>query len=372
MMSFSCTMLHKDHSYWMDRCLTLARKGRGAVSPNPLVGAVIVKHGRCIGQGYHRTFGGPHAEVEAIRDAESRGHDITDAIVYVSLEPCSHHGKTPPCADALIVKRVRQVVIAVTDPNPLVAGNGIRRLRAAGIRCTVGVREREAVAVNRPFFTFIRTGMPLVALKAAQTADGFIARPDGSSKWISSPSSRRHAHRLRTEFDAVLVGARTVIIDDPALTVRSVRGRDPVRVVVDGRCSVPVSSKVFRSGSRRFYFVDRLYARSASERLDRLERKGVEVIRLNGHQGSLSVVSVLKELGNQGIASVLVEGGGVMYASFLNARAAQRLLLFTAPKKFGKGSKTFHGISVSFKRKMTAERQFAKDEYREYDLRYVR
>jgi diaminohydroxyphosphoribosylaminopyrimidine deaminase/5-amino-6-(5-phosphoribosylamino)uracil reductase len=212
----------------MDRCFRLARKGTGSVSPNPLVGAVLVKNGVKIGEGFHERFGGHHAEINAIRNALARKKEILGSTLYVNLEPCSHHGKTPPCVDAVIRHGIAKVVIGCMDPNPVVAGRGIALLRKNNITVRCGVRGKEAEQLNQAFFKHILTGRPFITLKAAQTSDGYIARLDGTSQWITNHWSRRYVHQLRNENDAVLVGSGTVLQDDPELTVRSVPGRNPV------------------------------------------------------------------------------------------------------------------------------------------------
>ena len=234
-----------DHDSLMQRCLALAARGAGYVSPNPLVGAVLVgPDGDVLGEGWHRRYGGPHAEAEAVRDAEARGHAgrLAEATLYVSLEPCSHHGKTPPCADLIVDRAIPRVVVAHEDPFPEVAGRGLRRLRA---EVTVGVGEREARRLNEAFLRHVATGRPLVSLKWAQTLDGQVATRSGDSRWVSSEASRALVHRWRAEMDAVLVGAGTARADDPRLTVRHVEGPQPLRVVLDRAGALPPSLQLF-------------------------------------------------------------------------------------------------------------------------------
>jgi diaminohydroxyphosphoribosylaminopyrimidine deaminase/5-amino-6-(5-phosphoribosylamino)uracil reductase len=362
-------MIRSD-TYWMHRCFSLAVKGNALASPNPMVGAVIVKNGRKIGEGYHEQFGGPHAEVQAIRDARSRRHDLSGATLYVNLEPCSHHGKTPPCADAILQSGITRVVIAVEDPNPLVAGRGIRLLRENGIRCRVGVQKQNAVLLNKFFLKFIRTGMPYVSIKAAQTSDGFIAREDGSSKWITNIRSRRFGHRLRAQYDAVLVGARTVTNDDPELTVRLVKGKNPVRIILDGRVSIPERRKIFSRKAPTLLYTDTSIKREHYQKVRALSNQGVTIIDMKGKNGKLDIREILKDLGRRGISSVLVEGGRSTYTAFLNARCVDTLWLFTSPKKFGTGMKTFEEISVSFRRSERQRKRFAADTLCEYSITF--
>lgn len=355
-------------AYWMNRCLSLSRKGMGKVSPNPLVGAVIVKNGKKIGEGFHRSFGGAHAEINAIRDARKRKHDLNGATIYVNLEPCSHQGKTPPCVDALIKYRFHRVVIAMQDPNPLVAGKGIMKLREHGIQCVVGIRAAEARRLNEHFIKFITTHTPFVAIKAAQTNDAFIARLNGRSKWITNVRSRALSHRLRTEYDAVLVGAHTVRMDDPKLTVRMVNGRNPVRIVLDGKLSSEPVRKIFSRAAKTIVYADAAFEKCEAKKIRQLRQKGVEVVLLKGIQGRINIHHVLTDLGKRNIASVLVEGGQQMYTTFMNAKCVDKLWLFTSPKKFHQGIKTFDGISVSFKRIRGHTKQLSTDTLNEYDI----
>ena len=230
--------------YYMRKALALARKGLGSTSPNPMVGAVIVKKGEIIGKGYHRRFGSPHAEIEAIKDAEG---SINGATLYVTLEPCCHTGKkTPPCLDTLLKYDLKRVVIGTIDPNPQVSGRSVKALREKGIETEVGVLEEECRKLNETYFKHIQTGMPFVTLKFAQTLDGRIATLTGDSKWISSQKSLQWAHRLRSQHDAVMVGVGTVLKDDPQLTVRLAKGRNPVRVVADSRLRTPLGAQILK------------------------------------------------------------------------------------------------------------------------------
>ncbi|MBN2439243.1 MAG: bifunctional diaminohydroxyphosphoribosylaminopyrimidine deaminase/5-amino-6-(5-phosphoribosylamino)uracil reductase RibD [Deltaproteobacteria bacterium] len=317
---------------FMRRALALARKGEGSVSPNPLVGAVIVQNGRIIAEGFHRRYGENHAEIDAIRNATET---IAGATFYVTLEPCSHHGRTPPCVAALIANRPGRVVVGTIDPNPLVSGRGIEALQQSGIETDVGVLEEACREINRVFFKYIRTGLPYVTLKFAQTLDGRIAAASGHSRWISSPPSLRFAHRLRAIHDAILVGAGTVLTDNPELTCRLVRGRDPFRIVVDSRLSLSPEATVFSDGKRTFAAVTR-HAPAESRRL--LEKKGVEVVEIGEDPaGRVDLRELLVLLGKREISSLLVEGGAAVAASFLKEKLADRLIVILAPKIIGQG-----------------------------------
>ena len=354
----------------MDRCFRLALKGTGNVSPNPLVGAVLVKDGVKIGEGFHERFGGHHAEINAIQNALAKKKEIHGSTLYVNLEPCSHHGKTPPCVDAVIRHGIARVVIGCMDPNPVVAGRGIARLREKNIKVRCGIRVKEAERLNQAFFKYILTGRPFITMKAAQTADGYIARTDGSSQWITNQWSRRFVHHLRNENDAVLVGSGTVLQDDPELTVRSVPGRNPYRVILDGRFRVPLDRKIFNEQAKTILYISDQAAAREKTKVRSLERKGVTVVPMRKTGAYLDLHSVLIDLGNRGIASVMIEGGSGIYTSFLNAALIDSMLLFTAQKKFRNGITTFGKLSVSFKKKLVSERTFRTDRLQEFRITF--
>ncbi len=313
---------------FLREALRLAERGLGRTSPNPAVGAVVVRGGRIVGRGFHRRAGGPHAEVFALREAKQRARGAT---LYVTLEPCSHFGRTPPCADALIQAGIARVVIGAPDPNPQVAGRGLARLRRAGIAVETGVLVAECRALNVDFEKYITTGLPWVVLKLAATLDGRIATASGDSKWITGPEARRKVHELRNRLDAVLVGSETVIHDDPELTCRIRGGRDPLRVVLDGRLRVKPSARVFRDRpeTTRLYTLD-----DASAKATRLHRRGV-VVRRGGGDRPGALTRVLRDLASAGVKSVLVEGGGTVAARALREGLVDRLMVFVAPKMIG-------------------------------------
>lgn len=307
-------MSRTEDEKWMRRCLALAAKGAGHVSPNPLVGAVVVRGGRMLGKGFHKEFGASHAEVEAIEDARKHRSDLSGATLYVNLEPCAHYGKTPPCVNAIVREGIVRVVAAMRDPNPVVAGRGFEYLRSAGVRVSVGVLKGEAEKFNEKFVKYISTGLPFVALKVAQTSDGFIAKPDGSSKWISSKQSRAIVHRLRSEYDAAVVGRRTAELDDPKLTVRAVNGRNPYRVVIDGDLRTPLKAAMFSDRDRKRTMV--FFANGSSEKVRKLKAMGVQLIRMRNKKSIIAFSDILVVLGTKGIASLLVEGGNRSIFSF--------------------------------------------------------
>ena len=319
---------------FMKRCLELAVRGSGFVSPNPMVGCVIVKGGKIVGEGFHKKFGGPHAEVNALREARAKSRGAT---LYVNLEPCVHHGKTPPCLQTIIATGIRKVIAASQDPNPLVAGRGFAELRKAGIEVQVGVRRREAEALNERFFTFMRSRLPFVGLKLAQTIDGYIADARGDSKWITSPEARKEAHRIRAEYDAILVGANTVLRDDPKLTVRFSAGKNPLRVVLDGRLRVSATASVFRTKAARTVLVtSREGAKKNKRTVDKLAKQGVSVLAI-GTDDTIKPKEILLALASLGISSVLLEGGGATSSLFVEARLVDKLHIFVAPKILGGG-----------------------------------
>lgn len=312
----------------MRLALELARLGEGDVSPNPLVGAVVLKDGEVIGRGYHRAFSGPHAEVFALHDA---GDHARGATLVVSLEPCSHHGKTPPCTERIIDAGIARVVFAMQDPNPAVCGRGAARLREAGIDVTEGVLAEEAAGQNEIFVHYVTTGRPFVQLKLAISLDGRIATRTGDSKWISGEPSRAEAHRLRRRFSAVLVGVGTVLADDPALTVRHVRGRNPVPIVLDPTGRMPKSAKLLEAHDSPIIVTSSMSGEDESA----LRERGARVWRVPVEEGRLDLPSLLRRLGKEEIDSVLVEGGAETAARFLEARLVNKVSLFIAPILIG-------------------------------------
>lgn len=311
---------------WMRLALTEAAKGRGAVEPNPMVGAVISRDGVLVGSGHHGRFGGPHAEVEALRAAGDRARGAT---LHVTLEPCGHHGKTPPCVDAILDAKIARVVIAHRDPFPEVAGRGLARLREAGLEVKVGPLGEAAANLNAPFLKRVFTGLPYVIAKWAMTLDGKTAVEGGDSRWISSAASRALVHEVRGRMDAIIVGVGTAIDDDPQLTARPPGPRVPVRVVLDGRARLPTSSKLVATARETPTLV--VVSEAAPEdRRRALRERGCEVVALPGERRP-SVVSLLEELGRRGMTNVLVEGGGVVLGAFFDADQVDEVDVFVAP-----------------------------------------
>ncbi|MCX5834677.1 MAG: bifunctional diaminohydroxyphosphoribosylaminopyrimidine deaminase/5-amino-6-(5-phosphoribosylamino)uracil reductase RibD [Deltaproteobacteria bacterium] len=336
------TSVLKDEFY-MKAALRLARKGEGRTSPNPMVGAVIVRGSRIVGQGYHRAFGDKHAETRAI---ESASGDLRGTTFYITLEPCSHFGKTPPCVDRILEIKPSRVVVGSADPNPRVSGKSIRSLRRHGIEVTTGILEKECRALNEVFFKYMTTGYPFVTVKYAQTLDGRIATRSGHSRWISSPPSLTFAHRLRSLHDSILVGSETILKDDPELTCRLVKGRNPRRVIVDSSLKIPLSSKVLLDQDRAKTMIFTT-THGQREKLKILGDRGVDIRVVEGdHHGRLVLRKLLKALAQEGISSILVEGGSRIITSFLKEGLADRLVVITAPKILGKGIEAVGDLGI--------------------------
>ncbi len=328
---------------YMKQALTLARKGLGKTSPNPMVGAVIVKDNRIISQGYHHYFGGKHAEVDALQGA--RGN-VAGATIYVTLEPCCYYGKTPPCTDALISHKIGRVVIGILDPNPQVNGRSVEILKQRGLEVKVGVLEEECRRLNEPHFKYITTGLPFVTLKFAQTLDGRIATATGSSQWISSEKFRRLAHKLRATHDAVIVGIETVLADDPQLTVRLVRGRNPTRIILDSRLRIPLAARVIKSRELAPVIIATT-SRADANKLTSLRNLGIEVLVNNEDEAEeVDLNQLLKTLGERGISSVLVEGGAGVITSLLRQNLVDKVIIAIAPKIMGKGIEAVGELNI--------------------------
>ncbi|MFY4775918.1 bifunctional diaminohydroxyphosphoribosylaminopyrimidine deaminase/5-amino-6-(5-phosphoribosylamino)uracil reductase RibD [Metabacillus sp. RGM 3146] len=318
----------KDEEY-MRTALEMAAQGRAQTSPNPMVGAVVVKNGKIIGLGAHLKAGGPHAEVHALTMA---GDQAEGAEVYVTLEPCSHYGKTPPCADLLIEKKVSRVIIAVKDPNPLVAGKGIEKLRKAGIKVDIGILEKEALEMNKFFLNYVQTKTPYVTLKSAASLDGKTAAATGESKWITGSGAREDVHRYRESHDGILAGIETVLKDDPSLTCRLPNAkRQPVRIILDTECRIPLKAKVVEDGIAETWVVTGINA--DQNKVSALEKKGITVLKLDSEK--ITVKGLLALLGEKGITSLFVEGGSTVMGSFVKESAFNQMILYLAPKLIG-------------------------------------
>lgn len=330
---------------FLQTAIDLAGRGRGFVSPNPMVGAVVVREGEIAGTGYHRKFGGDHAEVEALREA---GALAKGATLYCTLEPCSHYGKTPPCVDRVIESGVSKVIIGSVDPNPFVNGRGIKILREHGIVVETGLLEEACRRLNESYFKYITTRLPFLTLKIAQSIDGKIADAKGHSRWISNERARAFVHRWRWQSDAVLVGIGTVLQDDPQLTVRHEDGPQPRRIILDSHLRMPLHAKVLNDGH-----VDKTIIIVSSEckefeKQNAIQQRGARVWPLQpSSSGSLQITRVLERIGQESIASVLVEGGRRVFSSLLAERHADRLACFIAPMLLGEGIVAFKDLPIA-------------------------
>lgn len=313
-----------------------AKKGLGRTSPNPCVGAVVVKEGLLIAKGYHKRAGTPHAEINALKAA---GDKARGATLYVTLEPCNHTGRTPPCTEAILAAGIQRVVIGMPDPNPYVVGGGSRFLVSRGMTVDEGVLEEECRSINRPFIKHVQTGLPWVTMKAGVTLDGRIAPAPGQSVWITNERSKQYVHRLRDRFDAILVGIDTVLADDPALTTRlaSARGKDPVRIILDTHLRLPLTAKVLDPAAKAMCWI--FCGLSPDQvRMEALQRAGARVTPTPpGQVGGLDLRSVLEEVGRAQLNSLLVEGGGRVHGAFIGSGLVDEVVLFMAPVFFGVG-----------------------------------
>ena len=329
---------------YMSLAIELAKKGSGKVNPNPLVGAVVVKDGKIISTGYHEYYGGFHAERNALSHEDI---DFSGATLYVNLEPCCHQGKTPPCTDIIIEKKIAKVVIGMVDPNPLVSFMGVEILKAAGIEVVVGVMEQECLELNRPFIHYITTKRPYVVLKYAMTMDGKIATRDGHSKWITNEKSRELVHHDRNRYQAIMVGVNTVVIDDPMLNCRIEQGRDPIRIICDTNLRTPLESQLVNTAKDiRTVIATSCFDKTAHEPY---LAKGCEVIMVNRKNDHLDLDELMGKLGRMKIDSILLEGGGTLNFSALESRIVNKVKAFVAPKIFGGHDATspVSGVGIS-------------------------
>lgn len=320
----------------MRLALNLAKKGIGKVNPNPLVGAIIVKNNKVIGKGYHEMYGKCHAEVNAF---SSLSENPKDATMYVTLEPCSHYGKTPPCVNKIIENNIKRVVIGSVDNNPLVSGQGIQKLKDAGIEVKVGVLEEECKKLNEIFFKYISTKRPFVVLKSAMSLDGKISTPSGESKWITGEVSRKNVHKLRNELMSILVGVNTIIKDNPKLTCRFEGGRNPIRIIVDSTLRIPLNSNVLTDKEARTIIATTKFAEK--NKILKLKKSGIEVIIVNTKDNRVDLAELMIKLGELNIDSVLLEGGAELNFSALEQGIVDKIQIYIAPKIIGgKNSKT--------------------------------
>ncbi|MBB5335661.1 bifunctional diaminohydroxyphosphoribosylaminopyrimidine deaminase/5-amino-6-(5-phosphoribosylamino)uracil reductase RibD [Pectinatus brassicae] len=323
--------MNRDEKY-MQMAIDLAKNAIGRTSPNPMVGAVIVKNNRIVGCGWHRKAGTEHAEVHALRAA---GELAKGADIYVSLEPCSHYGRTPPCCDAIIKAGLKRVVVAMTDTNPKVAGRGIKKMRDAGIEVITGVLENEARKLNDVFFKWIETKSPFITIKSAMTLDGKISTVSGQSQWITNEHSRQYGHKLRDINDAIMVGINTIISDDPSLTTRLPNGgKNPIRIIVDSTGKVPLTAKILNDNAAPVIVA--VTEKAASEKITALKNKGIEIIQTAADENNqVNLKELLHILGQKDICSILVEGGATLLGSLICQKLADKAYFFIAPKLIG-------------------------------------
>lgn len=326
----------------MEKCIKLAEKAKGYVSPNPLVGCVLMKGSDILGVGYHEVYGGPHAEVNAIELAKRKGYNLKGATLYTNLEPCTHEGKTPPCADLIIQEKIKKVVIGMQDPYEKVNGSGIAKLKEAGITVQTGVLEEECRELNKFFIKNVTKKLPYVTLKIAQSLDGKIALPNKQSRWITGERSRKMVHKMRSHYDAVLVGTNTARLDNPSLTVRDVKGRNPFRLILDPDLKLPKSLNVFTDEQK-----DLTYIITAEGNEDKAKIPGVKYIFAKVKDGLLDMNALMKKLYKMEIASILVEGGGEVYSQLIKLDIFDDMFFFIAPKIIGKGVSGFEHIEIT-------------------------
>lgn len=333
-----------DDNYYMRMAIRLARKGIGKTNPNPMVGAVIVRNGKIIGRGYHKKCGDYHAEINAINNVKG---SIRGSTIYINLEPCSHYGRTPPCVDTLIKKGLKRVVVGTPDHNPEVNGKGIKILRSKGIKVDVGILDTECRQLNEHYFKFIKSGIPYVTAKYAQSLDGRIATKTGDSQWISSEASRKYVHFLRSTNDGIMVGAGTVIADNPQLTVRHVKGKNPLRIIVDSKLRIPIKSSVLTDDNPHQTIIATT-SNIPARKITAIKKLGVEVLVVRKERnGKVSFSSLLKELGKKEIMSVLVEGGSGMITALLKVNLVDKMIIPISPRILGKGLEAIGDLNIN-------------------------
>lgn len=326
----------KEKENYMRQVLALARKGMGRTTPNPMVGCLVVKDGKIISKGFHEQYGGFHAERNALLKC---GKEAEGADLYVNLEPCCHQGKTPPCTDIIIEKKIKKVFVGCLDSNPLVAGKGVERLKNHGIEVEAGILEAECRAVNEVFFHYMKTELPFVAMKYAMTLDGKIACETGDSKWVTGEEARSQVQHLRNQYRGIMVGIGTVLADNPMLNCRIEQGRNPIRILCDSKLRIPKDCQLVETAGEQETIV--AYCHGAAEKLKYLAEKGVELLQISEQNGKLFLPELMQKLAERKIDSILVEGGGTLNAAMLEEHLVQRVYAFIAPKLVaGAGAKS--------------------------------
>ncbi|MFH0735306.1 MAG: bifunctional diaminohydroxyphosphoribosylaminopyrimidine deaminase/5-amino-6-(5-phosphoribosylamino)uracil reductase RibD [bacterium] len=336
--------LLSDEAY-IQLTIELAKKGQGKVSPNPLVGAVIVKNGTIIGVGYHARFGENHAEINAINNCKDTPEG---SILFVNLEPCVHFGKTPPCTNSIIAAKISKVVIGTLDPNPLVAGKGVEKLKTAGIKVVTGVLEKECIELNKFFFKYIKEKKPYINLKIAQTLDAKIADNQFQSKWITSAEARTCVHEMRNDYDAVLIGSNTVRIDNPELSVRFSEGRNPKRIILNKNLDLDINRKIFQNSDNNTIIVCSNKNIEKTKKIAQYTNLGIKLLFVEeNNKGNLKLNKILKNLYDLGINSVMVEGGSRIFSSFVKKQLFDELSVFISSKLLGTGINAFSNIGIN-------------------------
>lgn len=352
---------------YMAIALSLAKKGAGFTNPNPMVGAVIVKDGKIIGEGYHKKYGGPHAEVNAFADADKRGENTKGATIYVTLEPCFHYGKTPPCVDLVLKKEVSRVVIGTLDPNPLVAGQSVTKMEKAGIEVVSGVLKEECLKLNEIFFQYVTTKKPFVLLKSALSLDGKIATVTGESQWISCEKSRREVHELRGVYASIMVGIGTVLADNPSLTCRLDGKKSPIRIIVDSSLQTPLDANILKNQDVAKTIIATT-SKADEEKKRQIEAMGVEVLVLDEKDGHVDLNQLQEAISERKIDSVLLEGGADLAFGAIKAGIVDKVRYYIAPimlggqqSKAALGGEGFERLSDAFFLENITTRQIGQD-----------
>lgn len=328
------------HKKYLEMAIKLAEKGKGNVSPNPLVGCLIIKRGRIVGRGYHKKAGDHHAEVNALKEA---GKKAKDSILYCTLEPCSHWGKTPPCTEQIVQSGVREIVIGNRDPNPKV--NGFEELKGRGIKSRIGILDEECAKLNEIYFKWMKTKRPFVIVKAAMSLDGKIATKSGDSKYISGKEARKVVHELRAELDAVMVGSNTVKKDDPELTVRLTGGENPIKIIIDSKLKINEKAKIVKKEPNKLIIITSKTANK--KKVKALQLKGVRFIQTTLNRGKIDLKEAMKELGKHDITSIMIEGGAVLNAEAIRAGIVDKILFFISPKMIGQGPAAVGDLGIT-------------------------
>lgn len=352
---------------YMAMALSLAKKGAGFTNPNPMVGAVIVKDGKIIGKGYHKKYGGPHAEVNAFADADERGENTKGATIYVTLEPCFHYGKTPPCVDLVLKKEVSRVVIGTLDPNPLVAGQSVTKMEKAGIEVVSGVLKEECLKLNEIFFQYVTTKKPFILLKSALSLDGKMATVTGESQWISCEESRREVHELRGVYASIMVGIGTVLADNPSLTCRLEGKKSPIRIIVDSSLQTPIDANVLKNQDIAKTIIATT-SKAKEEKKRQIEAMGVEVLVFDEKDGHVDLNQLQEAISERKIDSVLLEGGADLAFGAVKAGIVDKVRYYIAPMMLGGqqskaalGGEGFEHLSDAFLLENVTTRQIGQD-----------